>query len=145
VYDLLPSNVVGVTYAYLMTKVEHNGKRLLYGGPLDRFGLLQDGRFSYFVLRRAERTCIEVANPRERTPEKRAIIDGPIDEREVDFLHISGEEVANAYFVRYALPSAKNAGEAIKTIEAHEVQRRKDLAAESDSAPQHPHPPSGET
>jgi hypothetical protein len=43
-------SVDGLTYAYVLTKVDFEDRLLMYKGFLRAFGLQQDGRFSYIVL-----------------------------------------------------------------------------------------------
>ena len=52
VYELSPD---GWTYAYVMTHIRDDNRVLMYQGFLRAFGLQQDGRFSYLVLRNVKR------------------------------------------------------------------------------------------
>jgi hypothetical protein len=129
VYDLLPApeNLVDLTYAYLLTKIDHDSTRLLYGGPLDRFGIRQDGSFAYFVLRKPERFCVDLEKAGDRSSERRPVVDAAAPAGGLDYFYVSGEEVANAYFVRRTISTGvDNAADLIKKIEKFEKEQVQD-------------------
>jgi len=47
------------TYAFVLTKVKRGNAFELYRGPLDRFGLTPDGRFSHIVLLQPEKCKVD--------------------------------------------------------------------------------------
>lgn len=50
--------------AYALTNVELNATPLLYVGEVERFGIRQDGRFSFLLLRNASRASAQVGRGR---------------------------------------------------------------------------------
>jgi hypothetical protein len=121
-YELFPVGQEGLTptYAHPLTRSGHEGRFLLYSGPLHRCGLHTDGRFAYFILRRAECRVFRLAENRvELTP--RTPVDSqagfPADKSDsLDFLYVPDEELANVYFNRYSIvPLTKQDERALET------------------------------
>lgn len=53
----------GLTYAYVLTNIQHEDRILMYKGFLVSFGLQQDGRFSYIILRDITRYYMILGEP----------------------------------------------------------------------------------
>jgi hypothetical protein len=128
IYDL---SVDGLTYAYVLTHVSHDDRILMYKGFLRAFGLQQDGRFSYIVLRDVTRLYMSlekaaplvtgaagerviggtggqsVSDPSERARHKRRVL---------SYFVIEGEDVANAVFDRLAVDAEALPPEAFQSL-----------------------------
>ncbi|HYM82031.1 MAG TPA: DUF6338 family protein [Candidatus Limnocylindria bacterium] len=113
VYDLQshPRKVLAATYAYLLVKLGDETKCIIYRGPLHRFGLNKDGTFAFLVLLEAERSCMDMSSGKtilEGAPTKvgrsqsNATDLGELEK--LDYLYVSGNEIANAYFARLPMP-----------------------------------------
>ena len=61
-----------LTYAHVLSSVQHEGKVLLYRGRLQHFGLNADGTFAYIALAATEQRFLDLSRPdpylRDRTP-----------------------------------------------------------------------------
>jgi hypothetical protein len=128
VYELTPPKGARAasTYAHVLTKIQDSGRIVMYRGPLHQFGLQNDGRFSYLVLRRAERFYLELGPEKPVTTATRAMVIGATrtkgdverlaQSREIDFLYVAGQEISNVVFERFGF-EAPGLSEAIKAIE----------------------------
>ena len=113
------------SYAYILTKLSHEGRYVIYKGPLYQFGLRQDGRFAYLVLRQAERFYLHLGPDKPTTIGPGAVIGstrtaGNVDElfqsREIDFLYVNGDEIANVMFERYGFLTPASITETLRAI-----------------------------
>ena len=109
IYDL---STDGYTYAYVLTHIRQDHRILMYKGFLETFGLQQDGRFSYIILRDVVRMYMELGESGPTTSDatsQRPIgqaaggkIDDPAGKRPMRRVHshlvIEGEDIANAVF-----------------------------------------------
>lgn len=114
------------SYAYILTKLNHEGRYVIYKGPLYQFGLRQDGQFAYLVLRQAERFYLHLGPEKPATIGPGAVIGatrtaGNVDElfqsREIDFLYVTGDEIANVMFERFGFLTPKSVNKAIEAID----------------------------
>lgn len=117
VYRLSPGD--GFTVAYVMTRVQHEERVLMYRGFLESFHLRKDGRFSYLVLTGARRFYMSLDKQFPATsgrPEWKTIGDStraieataqsdlPSDHLHDEMLFvIEGEDVSNVVLDRYAV------------------------------------------
>lgn len=76
---------------YALTNIEFGNSLLMYHGELDRFGIRQDGRFSFVVLRDARRTLLPRPLKDERALWTRLREDLASDSR----LYLDGESITN--------------------------------------------------
>ena len=162
VYDL---SVDGLTYAHVVTHVRHEERVLMYKGFLHAFGLQQDGRFSYIVLRDAMRLYMTLSTPAPETsagPGERRIgnsgdaVHDPAElgqrkRRSRSYFVIEGEDIANVVFDRLAvdataLPAARSARFSRREAAAglpldKESWSPQVLARRARRVPHHPHHP----
>ncbi len=114
VYELSPD---GWTYAYIMTHVREGNRVLMYQGFLRAFGLQQDSRFSYLVLRHVKRyyMVLGAGGPSTSHPATHRVVGSstpetlsdPVDstpmKRLQSLLMIEGEDIANVVFDRLGM------------------------------------------
>jgi hypothetical protein len=72
-YDLRGTKDAGaITYAHVLSTIQHDGRVLLYRGRLQHFGLNADGTFAYIALAATEQRFLDLSHPdpylRDRTP-----------------------------------------------------------------------------
>jgi len=118
------------TYAHILTKVQEGDRRLMYRGPLHHFALQRDGRFSYLVIRRAERTYLTLDESGVAAPghligvsRTQGDVDSLLEAREVDFLYVDGSEVTNVVFERFGFDTPGGVAEAKRRVEEAEGTR----------------------
>lgn len=99
---------------FALTRVDHESSRVLYVGEIERFGVRQDGRFSFITLRNASRGRLQAADGPEG-PRWR-----PFKPNRPGVLYIDGESIENLYFEFAELP---------KPIVTNEQFRREALRA----------------
>jgi hypothetical protein len=143
IYEL---NTEGFTYAHVMTHVREGSRILMYKGFLVTFGLQQDGRFSYVVLRDVVRFYMDLLPDGATTsPEKQQKkigsaagnrVDDPAGSAQLRKLHsyfvIEGEDVANAVFDRLEarMRGPRNFNEALERVQREMEEARKRLEAQ---------------
>jgi hypothetical protein len=104
--DLPLHSKYGHTYAYVMTRVGHEGRYLVYQGRLEEFGLLANGQFSYIVLTEVHRTYMRlrtstsVVDPVPHPIGTKRDIAGAHQRKKSRFV-IEGPDIANAIFDSY--------------------------------------------
>ncbi len=76
---------------YALTNIEFGNSLLMYHGQLDRFGIKQDGRFSFVVLRDARRALLPRPFKDEKAAWTRLRDDLASDSR----LYLDGESITN--------------------------------------------------
>lgn len=127
VYQLVPTGGrrFSPAYAYILTKLHEGERHLIYSGPLYQFGLRQDGRFSYLVIRQAERFYLRLEREKPLTQGPGHVIGatrtgGNVEEllqsREIDFLYVDGEEIANVMFERYGFLTPRSVSKTLQAI-----------------------------
>lgn len=139
IYEL---NTEGFTYAHVMTHVREGSRILMYKGFLVTFGLQQDGRFSYIVLRDVVRLYMDLqpdgpstSAEKEQTKIGSAAgsrVEDPAGTTQLRKLHsyfvIEGEDIANAVFDRLEarVSAPKNFDEVVERVrkEMEEARRR---------------------
>lgn len=119
VYDLKVEDQDVLTVAYVLTKVNHQGRHLVYRGFLKAFGLQRDGRFSYLLLTNVvryylvlEETAPVTTSPRDwivvgRGAEYDRELPGtgrPGRKRDLSYFAIEGEDISNVIFDRHVFP-----------------------------------------
>lgn len=60
--ELADSDSPSITFAYVMTNLQHGGRYLLYRGVLKQFALTREGTFAYLVLREPRRSYMILAS-----------------------------------------------------------------------------------
>ncbi|MFO0934154.1 MAG: hypothetical protein U1E39_15810 [Planctomycetota bacterium] len=111
VQDCTPSAAKSeITYAHVLTKVRSDGRALAYRGILTHFGLTDDGKFSYVLLRNPRRFYIKLGEKAEVTPDSQVIGSTRLqDERhDRDLLHVAGDSIENVVLVPRPLPASSN-------------------------------------
>ncbi len=118
IYDL---STEGLTYAYVMTNIIREDRILMYRGFLRAFGLQQDGRFSYVVLRDVSRFYMRLGESVSETSglATRQLIGGsqesPVSDpsggvrekhRVRSYFVVEGDDVANVVFDLLAFDAA---------------------------------------
>lgn len=103
-YDLSTSSNrrIDPTFAFVLTKIRRGTANELYKGPLDRFGLHPDGRFSYLVLLQPQKSHVE--RDADGTTKKfywREIGDWSGKTAGKRLLYFDMKEVANVVLERY--------------------------------------------
>lgn len=120
IYDLAINRSNSLTCAYVMTDVKEGERILIYRGFLKAFGLGQDGRFSYLVLRDAVRFYMHMdpALPRTSPPREWLVIGeqsaksqevgigpgDPLMARAHRYLMVEGQHVVNVVFDCFRYP-----------------------------------------
>ena len=114
VLDLPVKTELGYTYAYVLTHIQHEGKRVLYRGVLDTFGIEATGRFSYVVIKEPRRSYLRLEEESPRVDVAPHLIGAAAvdsDERKgrksASYFAIEGEDIANVVFDRYDLYASK--------------------------------------
>ena len=110
IYDL---SVDGLTYAYVLSKVSHDNRIVMYKGFLRAFGLQQDGKFSYIVLSDVTRMYFTLGAdaPETSEPARQKVIGAStagtvtlpsqpaiVRKRTQSLFVIEGEDISNAVF-----------------------------------------------
>ena len=140
IYEL---NTEGFTYAHVMTHVRQDSRILMYKGFLVTFGLQQDGRFSYIVLRDVVRLYMDLQPDGPKTSEEKeqkkigssggARVDDPAASKQLRKLHsyfvIEGEDIANAVFDRLEarVTAPRNFNEVVERVRREMDEARKRL------------------
>lgn len=116
VYDMVPKSDTDphVTYAYVMTKTQHNEFIHCYRGPILQLGLTDDGRFSYVVLRAPARFYVRLENNHSTSTEPieigksrghRVRVEGRDAASAARYqIHISGDSIENIVFADVPRP-----------------------------------------
>lgn len=141
IYDL---STDGYTYTYVLTNIQHENRILMYKGFLVTFGLQQDGRFSYIILRDVVRLYLTLDEAESTTSthgSQRRIgeatggkIADPTSSRPMkrlkSYFVIEGEDIANAVFDSLEIDPAsmrpKNFADVVARVrkEMDEARRR---------------------
>jgi hypothetical protein len=140
IYEL---NTEGFTYAHVMTHVRDGSRILMYKGFLVTFGLQQDGRFSYIVLRDVVRLYMDLQADGPTTSVEReqkkigsaagTRVEDPAGSAQLRKLHsyfvIEGEDIANAVFDRLEarVSAPKNFNEVVERVRREMEEARKRL------------------
>ncbi len=116
---------------YALTDVVYKDKRVLYVGEIERFGIRQDGRFSFLILKNASRGKLAADDDKDGMQWK------PFKQDRVGVLYLDGESIANLFVELAELPkpAAHDAGFQREAIEALE-------RAAKAASPAPPSPPS---
>lgn len=105
--------------AYALTDLSVSGSLMIYVGELHRFGVRQDGRFAYLILRRASRALVARA---EADQDGARLAWSKIrSEDHDDWLYLDGESVKNVFFKPSPIgplehESSQFIGEALQTL-----------------------------
>lgn len=97
----------GITYAYVLTNVQHDDKIVMYRGALRDFHIGPTGCISYLVLLNPSRyfMILDGDVPTTTKPDQRVLIGEDSKDLSVDdefqFLMIEGEDIANVVFHRH--------------------------------------------
>jgi hypothetical protein len=98
VLDLREDSDFGYTYAYILTRVSHEERRLVYQGILSHFALTSTGQFSYLVLSEAERSYLRMGEQEAAVDKESHLIgsssQNPSDrERLLSYLVLDGADI----------------------------------------------------
>lgn len=147
VYDLKVEDGDVLTVAYVLSRVQHGQRHVLYRGFLKAFGLQKDGRFSYLILTGVVRYYLnlEDAKPVTSHPEDWIVIGEAIDgdrhlppgsrpgrRRDRSYFVIDGADIANVIFDRYAFPFGSAANLDAIIAAAEQAKAASDQAAVED-------------
>lgn len=109
-----------VSVAYVLTKIGHERRFIMYRGFLRTFALSKDGKLLYVVLDNARRSYMILGGEEPRTSKEWPSIGGAsagnadLPPRLSSYLTINGEEIANVVFDRHEY---RQAGGDLKKLE----------------------------
>lgn len=116
--DLEETDNQAITYAYVMTNLNHQGRYLLYRGVLKQFALTREGTFAYLVLRKPRRSYLvfrTVQSAVEQDFHQIGSSSAPASQGD-PLLVIEGEDVANVVFAAKAYDEDKKARSAVSAL-----------------------------
>lgn len=116
--DLGDSDNQAITYAYVMTNLEHHGRYLLYRGVLKQFALTREGKFAYLVLRKPRRSYLVFRTGQSAVEQDfHQIGSSSAPAAQGDpLLVIEGEDVANVVFAAKPYGDNKDARSAVSAL-----------------------------
>ncbi len=116
-YDLMKEVLDGISIAYVLTKIRHEHKILLYKGGVKDFYVGPDGQISYLVLSKSQKNylCLHEDGPSETDPEKWRSIEAPNN-----LLVIEGEDIANVIFTKGKMEQTKIGKEILEELLDHQ-------------------------